>query len=81
MIKTLEISLRYARTANWTMEDVIRLLGYDGIELNQTSSNTYEFEVEDEDDDQIECEISEALCSAGIPEDEFWFGVGVEAKY
>lgn len=73
MIKTLEISLLYARKANDAMADVIRLLGYDDIEINQTSSNTFEFEVED--DDQIECEISEALVSAGIPEDEFWFEI------
>lgn len=75
MIKTLEISLLYARKASDAMSDVIRLLGYDDIEINRTSSNTFEFEVEDEFDDQVEYEVSEALLSAGIPEDEFWFEI------
>lgn len=81
MIKSLEISLAYARKANDAMNDVIRLLGYDDIEINQTSSNTFEFEVDDEEDDQVEYEISEALTSAGIPEDEFWFEMAVEAEW
>lgn len=81
MTKQLEISLRYARKANDAMNDIIRLLGYDGIEINQTSSNTFEFEVEDESDDQVEYEISEALISAGIPEDEFDFEVVVEEEW
>lgn len=81
MIKQLEISLRYARQSQDAMSDVIRLLGYDDIEINQTSSNTFEFEVEDEDDDQVESIISEALISAGVPEDEFWFEMAVEAEW
>ena len=81
MIKTIAISLRYARQATDAMSDISRLLGYDGKEVNQTSSNTYEFEVEDEYDDQTEYEISEALCSAGIPDDEYWFEIGVEDEY
>lgn len=78
MINTLEISLAYARKANDAMADVIRLFGYDDIEIKQTSSNTFEFEVEDYENGQVEREISEALVAAGIPEDEFWFEMSVE---
>ena len=80
MIKSLEISLRYANKANDAMDDVIRLLGYDDIEVNRTSSNTFEFEIEDEDDDQVEYEISEALISAGIPDSEFWFEMVIDVE-
>lgn len=70
-MKELEISLRYASQAAMIMDDIIRLFNYDGIEVKQTSTNTYMFVEDEEDDEVIETSIREALSMGGIPEDEY----------
>ena len=52
------------------MEDIIRLFGYQDVEIEQTSSNTFEFE---DDEDEVEDAIVELMETLNISSDEYSF--------
>lgn len=54
MKKEFEISVSLVRKVQDSMEDIIRLFGYQDVEIEQTSSNTFEFE---DEEDEVEVAI------------------------
>lgn len=71
MKKEFEISVSLVRKVQDSMEDIIRLFGYQDIEIEQTSSNTFEFE--DDEDDEVEVAIVELMETLNISSDEYTF--------
>lgn len=67
MKKEFEISVSLVRKVQDSMEDIIRLFGYQGVEIEQTSSNTFEFE------DEVEIAIVELMETLNISSDEYSF--------
>lgn len=67
MKKEFEISVSLVRKVQDSMEDIIRLFGYQGVEIEQTSSNTFEFE------DEVEVAIVELMETLNISSDEYSF--------
>ena len=72
MKKEFEISVSLVRKVQDSMEDIIRLFGYQSVEIEQTSSNTFEFEDEDEED-EVEIAIVELMDTLNISSDEYSF--------
>jgi hypothetical protein len=70
MKKEFEISVSLVRKVQDSMEDIIRLFGYQGIEIEQTSSNTFEFE---DEEDEVEIAIVELMETLNISSDEYSF--------
>lgn len=70
MKKEFEISVSLVRKVQDSMEDIIRLFGYQGVEIEQTSSNTFEFE---DEEDEEEIAIVELMETLNISSDEYSF--------
>ena len=70
MKKEFEISVSLVRKVQDSMEDIIRLFAYQGVEIEQTSSNTFEFE---DDEDEVEDAIVELMETLNISSDEYSF--------
>ena len=70
MKKEFEISVSHVRKVQDSMEDIIRLFGYQGVEIEQTSSNTFEFE---DEEDEVEIAIVELMETLNISSDEYSF--------
>ncbi len=70
MKKEFEISVSLVRKVQNSMEDIIRLFGYQGVEIEQTSSNTFEFE---DEEDEVEVAIVELMETLNISSDEYSF--------
>lgn len=70
MKKEFEISVSLVRKVQDSMEDIIRLFGYQGVEIEQTSSNTFEFE---DEEDEVEVAIVELMETLNISSDEYSF--------
>ncbi len=70
MKKEFEISVSLVRKVQDSMEDIIRLFGYQDVEIEQTSSNTFEFE---DDEDEVEDAIVELMETLNISSDEYSF--------
>ncbi len=70
MKKEFEISVSLVRKVQDSMEDIIRLFGYQGVEIEQTSSNTFEFE---DEEDEVEIAIVELMETLNISSDEYSF--------
>ncbi len=68
MKKEFEISVSLARRIQDSMDDIIRLFGYQDVEVEQTSSNTFEFE-----DEEVEDAIVELMDTLNISSDEYSF--------
>lgn len=68
MKKEFEISVSLVRKVQDSMEDIIRLFGYQGVEIEQTSSNTFEFE-----DEEVEDAIIELMETLNISSEEYSF--------
>jgi hypothetical protein len=68
MKKEFEISVSLARRIQDSMDDIIRLFGYQDVEVEQTSSNTFEFE-----DEEVEDAIVELMETLNISSDEYSF--------
>lgn len=70
MKKEFEISVSLVRKVQDSMEDIISLFGYQGVEIEQTSSNTFEFE---DEEDEVEIAIVELMETLNISSDEYSF--------
>lgn len=70
MKKEFEISVSLVRKVQDSMEDIIRLFGYQDVEIEQTSSNTFEFE---DDEDEVEDAIVELMETLNISSNEYSF--------
>lgn len=70
MKKEFEISVSLVIKVQDSMEDIIRLFGYQGVEIEQTSSNTFEFE---DEEDEVEIAIVELMETLNISSDEYSF--------
>ncbi len=70
MKKEFEISVSLVRKVQDSIEDLIRLFGHQGVEIEQTSSNTFEFE---DDEDEVEDAIVELMETLNISSDEYSF--------
>lgn len=70
MKKEFEISVSLVRKVQDSMEDIIRLFGYQDIEIEQTSSNTFEFE---DEEGEVEVAIVELMETLNISSDEYSF--------
>ena len=70
MKKEFEISVSLVRKVQDSMDDIIRLFGYQDVEIEQTSSNTFEFE---DDEDEVEDAIVELMETLNISSDEYSF--------
>lgn len=70
MKKEFEISVSLVRKVQDSMEDIIRLFGYQDVEIEQTSSNTFEFE---DEEDKVEVAIAELMETLNISSDEYSF--------
>lgn len=70
MKKEFEISVSLVRKVQDSMEDIIRLFGYQDVEIEQTSSNTFEFE---DEEDEVEVAIVEMMETLNISSDEYSF--------
>lgn len=70
MKNEFEISVSLVRKVQDSMEDIIRLFGYQGVEIEQTSSNTFEFE---DEEDEVEVAIVELMETLNISSDEYSF--------
>lgn len=70
MKKEFEISVSLVRKVQDSMEDIIRLFGYQDVEIEQTSSNTFEF---DDEEDEVEVAIVELMETLNISSDEYSF--------
>ena len=68
MKKEFEISVSLARRIQDSMDYIIRLFGYQDVEVEQTSSNTFEFE-----DEEVEDAIIELMETLNISSEEYWF--------
>lgn len=68
MKKEFEISVSLARRIQDSMDDIIRLFGYQDVEVEQTSSNTFEFK-----DEEVEDAIIELMNTLNISSDEYSF--------
>lgn len=68
MKKEFEISVSLARRIQDSMDDIIRLFGYQDVEVEQTSSNTFEFK-----DEEVEDAIIELMDTLNISSDEYSF--------
>ncbi len=70
MKKEFDISVSLVRKVQDSMEDIIRLFGYQDVEIEQTSSNTFEF---DDEEDEVEVAIVELMETLNISSDEYSF--------